>query len=295
MLYRRMPKLKLGLPKGSLQESTFNMFDKAGYRLHSRERSYHPSVDDEELDPVLIRAQEIARYVEEGVLDCGLTGYDWIIENNAKVVEIADLVYAKQGIRKVKWVLAVPEDSGINSVKGLNGKRIATEVVNVTKKYLKEHNVDADVEFSWGATEVKPPELVDAIVEVTETGASLKANKLKIIDTVLESTTKFIANKSAWKNKWKRKKIEEMALLLEGALAAEEKVGLKMNVSKKNLNPLLKVLPSLKKPTISELSGGGWVALETIVDEKVVRTIIPKLRKAGAQGIIEYPLNKVIP
>ncbi|MBM3309532.1 MAG: ATP phosphoribosyltransferase [Candidatus Altiarchaeales archaeon] len=291
-----MNKLRLGLPKGSLQESTFRMFLKAGFHINVSSRSYHPSIDDSEVEPVLLRAQEIPRYVESGILDAGITGFDWVVENGveSKVVEVAELLYAKQGLGKVRWVLAVPEESRIKDVKDLQGKSIATEVVNVTKNYLKKHGVKADVEFSWGATEVKAGELVDAIVEITETGSSLKANKLRIVDTILESTTKLIANKRAWQDKWKKHKLEEICLLLKGALAAEEKVGLKMNVKRSNLSRILEMLPALKEPTISNLTNPNWVALEIVIDEKVVRELVPKLKKAGAQGIIEYPLNKII-
>jgi len=287
--------LKLGIPKGSLQERTFAMFKKAGFNISlSDSRSYFPQIDDPEMECILIRAQEIARYVQDGVLDCGLTGKDWVMENKADVVEVADLVYAKKGLGKVKWVLAVSNNSNIKSVKDLEGKRIATEAVNLTKEYLKKNNVKAEVEFSWGATEVKVPELVDAIVEITETGSSLRANNLRIIDTLLESTTKFVANKNSIKDAWKRKKIEEIAMLLKGAIAAEESVGLMMNVEKKNLDKVLSVLPALKNPTISSLSDENWVAVNTIVKEKVVREIVFKLKEAGAQGIVEYPLNKII-
>ena len=287
--------LKLGIPKGSLQERTFAMFKKAGFNISlSDSRSYFPQIDDPEMECILIRAQEIARYVQDGVLDCGLTGKDWVMENKADVVEVADLVYAKKGLGKVKWVLAVSNNSNIKSVKDLEGKRIATEAVNLTKEYLKKNNVKAEVEFSWGATEVKVPELVDAIVEITETGSSLRANNLRIIDTLLESTTKFVANKNSIKDAWKRKKIEEIAMLLKGAIAAEESVGLMMNVEKKNLDKVLSVLPALKNPTISSLSDENWVAVNAIVKEKVVREIVFKLKEAGAEDIVEYPLNKII-
>ena len=287
-------KLKIGLPKGSLQESTFGLFKKAGFNISVGSRSYYPRVDDPELDPILIRAQEISRYVDEGVLDAGLTGKDWIIENKSKVVEVADLVYAKQGLRPVRWVLAVPEDSPIKKSRQLNGKRIATEVVNITRDYLKKRGIRAEVEFSWGATEVKVPDLVDAIVELTETGTSLRENKLRVIDTLLESTTRLIANKKSWRDPWKRKKLKILEMLLQGAIAAEEKVGLKMNVRSSQLDVMLKNIPGLRSPTISSLRQKGWVAVETIVDEHVVRQIIPKLKSAGAEGIIEYSLNKVI-
>jgi len=289
-----MNKIKLGIPKGSLQEATINLFKKAGFNIHVSERSYKPSVDDSEIECLLIRAQEIPKYVEQGVLDAGLSGKDWITETDADVEEVADLVYAKNGFGKVKLVIAVPEDSPIKSIKDLEGKRIATELVNVTKKYLKKNKVNAEVEFSWGATEVKVPELVDAISELTETGSSLKANKLKVIDTILESTTKFMANKKSMQDSWKRDKIKEIALLLNGALVAGNKVGLKMNINEKDLNSVIAILPSLKNPTISPLFETSWLAVEAIIDEKIVREIIPKLKKAGAQGIIEYPLNKVI-
>jgi ATP phosphoribosyltransferase len=287
--------LKLGIPKGSLQESTFAMFKKAGFNMKLGDsRSYFPKVDDPEIECMLIRAQEMARYVESGVLDCGLTGKDWVMENRADVFEVADLIYAKQGLGKVKWVLAVSNDSNIKSVKDLEGKRIATEAVNLTKDYLKKNNIKAEVEFSWGATEVKVPELVDAIVEITETGSSLKANNLRILDTLLESTTRFIANKKSIKDSWKKRKIDEVSMLLKGAIAAEESVGLMMNVEKKSLDKVLKMLPALKNPTISQLSDKNWAAVMTIVKESVVRDIILKLKEAGAQGIVEFPLNKII-
>ena len=289
-----MNKIKLGIPKGSLQESTLYLFKKAGFNINISERSYKPTIDDSEIECLLIRAQEIPKYVEQGVLDIGLSGKDWITETKAEVEEVADLVYAKTGFGKVKLVIAVPEDSKIKSVKDLEGKRIATELVSVTRDYLKKNKVNAEVEFSWGATEVKVQELVDAISELTETGSSLRANKLRIVDTIIESNTKFIANKKSMQDSWKKQKIQEIALLLNGALAAESKVGLKMNVEKKNLNKLLLLLPALKKPTISELSDKNWAAVETIIDEKIVREIIPKLKQAGAQGIIEYPLNKIV-
>lgn len=288
-------KLKLGLPKGSLQEATFNLFKKAGFKISLSERSYFPSIDDPEIEPLLLRAQEMSRYVETGILDCGLTGNDWILENGSDVVKVKELIYAKRSLAPVRWVIAVPEQSKINSVKGLKGKRIATELVNVTKKFLKQNKVDARVEFSWGATEVKVATgLVDGIVELTETGKSLMANRLKIIGTVCESATQLIANKDSWKNKEKRGKIENIALLLEGAIVSEAKVGLKMNISRKNLERIIKVLPAMRKPTISQLSQPGWVAIEVIVDEEIVRNLIPQLKKLGAEGIIEYPLNKVI-
>ena len=287
--------LKLGLPKGSLQESTFHLFAKAGYKISSTSRSYFPSIDDAEMKPMLIRAQEVSRYVEDGVLDVGITGRDWVQENGSKVQEVAELVYAKVGLKPVRWVLAVPADSKIKSAKDLQGKRIATELVNVTKEYLKKNGVTANVEFSWGATEAKPPELADAIIEVTETGSSLRANNLIILETVLESSTVVIVNSAAWGDPWKRKKIENLILLLKGALAAQEKVGLKMNVPRKNLEQVMKVLPALNSPTIAEMYDKNWVDVDTVVDEKIVREIVPKLKDAGAEGIVEYPLNKVIP
>jgi ATP phosphoribosyltransferase len=296
MIKNTSPKvLKLGLPKGSIQESTFEIFKKAGFKITPSNRSYYPKINDPEIQCVLLRAQEMAKYVQMGVLDAGLTGKDWIVETGGKVHEVCELIYGKTGLRPVRWVLAVPNDSPIKSVKDLQGKRIATEVVNITKKYLRENKVKADVEFSWGATEVKPPMLVDAIVELTETGSSLAANNLRIVETVLESTTRFIANKETWDNEWKRHKIENIAMMLEGALLAQEKVGLKMNVEEKNLKKVLSILPAMKNPTLSMLSNTGWCAVETIIDESLVRDIIPKLKRAGAEGIIEYPLNKVIP
>ncbi|HUZ07717.1 MAG TPA: ATP phosphoribosyltransferase, partial [Candidatus Paceibacterota bacterium] len=287
-------KLKFGLPKGSLQEATIEKMGKAGFNISVSSRSYVPYVDDEEMEIRLIRAQEISRYVEHGYLDCGITGHDWVIENGSKVQEVGEFLFSKATRKPARWVLCVPEHSPVKSVKDLQGKRIATEVVNLTKKYLKKNGVQAEVEFSWGATEVKAHELVDAIVEVTETGSSLRANKLRIVDTLLVSTPRLIANVDAWKNSWKRKKIETMAMLLKGALEAEAKVGLKMNIAQKNLDALLKSLPALRNPTISNLSLKGWVAVETIIDEHVVREMIPKLKAAGAEGIIEYPLNKVV-
>ncbi len=287
--------LKLGLPKGSLQESTFSLFQKAGYSISVSSRSYFPSVEDNELKVMLVRAQEMARYVELGTFDAGLTGKDWIIETNSDVTEVAELVYAKQSMRPVRWVLAVQEDSPFKTVKDLQGKRISTEVVNITKQYLKKHGVEASVEFSWGATEVKVPELADAIVEVTETGSSLRANHLRIIDTVLESSTRFIANKEAYKDSWKKEKIETISLLLKGAIAAEGKVGLKMNIKKSDLPKIIGIIPALRRPTVSPLYDDEWVAIETIIDERVVRIIVPELKRNGAEGIIEYPLNKIVP
>jgi ATP phosphoribosyltransferase len=270
-------KLKLGLPKGSLQESTFKLFGKAGYRVQVSSRSYYPSIDDPDIECIMVRAQEMARYVDSGIFDVGLTGKDWILEQNADVVEIAELRYAKGGLKDLK------------------GKRIATELVGYTKRYLKSKGVTADIEFSWGATEVKPPQLADAIVELTETGSSLRANKLRIVETMLESTTRLIANKKAWQDPWKRKKIENMAMLLQGALAAEEKVGLKMNVPKKALKEICGILPAMHSPTISHQADPEWVSLEVMLDEKLARNLIPRLKRRGASGIIEYPLNKVIP
>ena len=287
-------KLRLGLPKGSLQDAALEKMAKAGFQVRVSSRSYIPYVDDEELEIRLIRAQEISRYVEQGYLDAGITGHDWIIENGSKVIEIGEFLFAKATRRPTRWVLAVPEESKIKSVKDLEGKHIATEVVNLTKKYLRKNGVKADVEFSWGATEVKARELVDAIVEVTETGSSLRANKLRIVDELLSSTPRMIANKAAWNDDWKRQKIETVSMLLRGALEAEAKVGLKMNIERGNLEHLLRTLPALKNPTISQLALEGWVAVETIIDEHVVREIIPLLKNAGAEDIIEYPLNKVV-
>ncbi|HYG21164.1 MAG TPA: ATP phosphoribosyltransferase [Verrucomicrobiae bacterium] len=287
-------KLRFGLPKGSLQEATIEKMAKAGFNISVSSRSYIPYVDDDEMEIRLIRAQEISRYVEHGYLDCGITGHDWIVENSSKVHEVGEFLFSKVSRRPARWVLCVPESSPVKSVKDLQGKRIATEVVNITKKYLKKHGVQAEVEFSWGATEVKAHELVDAIVEVTETGSSLKANKLRIVDELLSSTPRLIANMDTWKDPWKKKKIETLAMLLKGALDAEAKVGLKMNIAEKNLESLLRSLPALRNPTISGLSLKGWVAVETIIDEHVVRELIPQLKAAGAEGIIEYPLNKVV-
>lgn len=287
--------LRLGLPKGSLQESTLRLFKKAGYHISVSPRSYYPVFDDPEIESMLIRAQEMARYVEDGVLDCGLTGRDWVLEQNAEVVEIAELRYAKEGFRPVKWVVAVPADSKIKSIKDLNGKRVATELVGFTKRYFKSKGIKAEVDFSWGATEVKPPFLADAIVDITETGASLRANNLRIVETIIESTTRFVANRKAWHDKWKRQKMENLALLLKGALAAEEKVGLKMNVPEKAFKRVLSLLSSMHSPTVSPLSDPGWYAIDVVIDERTVRDIIPKLKSAGASGIVEYTLNKVIP
>ena len=287
-------KLKLGIPKGSLETATIDLFRRAGFTITTSSRSYFPGIDDPEIECMLIRAQEMARYVEDGILDAGLTGRDWVEENDADVTAVADLIYAKQSFGKVRWVLAVPESSSFQSAKDLQGKIIATELVATTKRYLASHGVAAKVEFSWGATEVKPPVLADAIVEVTETGSSLRANKLKIIDTVLESNTQLIANKEAWKDQWKRRKLEDIKMLLEGAINALGKVGLMLNVSKKDLDAVLKVLPALKRPTISHLSDEEWLAVNTILDESTVRDIIPRLKQAGGQGIVEYPLNKIV-
>ena len=286
--------LKLGLPKGSLQESTFSLFKKAGYGFSVSSRSYFPSTDDNELEAMLVRAQEIARYVEEGIFDAGLTGKDWILENGADVHEVMDLCYSKQSMRPCRWILAVPESSPVQSVKDLEGKHIATEAVKMTQRYLEKNSVKAEVEFSWGATEVKTPDLVDAIVEITETGSSLRANKLRIVDELLVTTPRLIANKASWEDPWKRRKIENMALLLEGALNAEGRVGLKLNCPREALDTVLGILPSMKNPTISRLSDDEWVAVETILQETEVRSIIPELKEAGARDIIEYPLNKVI-
>ena len=290
-----MSQIKLGLPKGSLQESTFALMKKAGWNFKVGSRSYMPSVDDPDIAARLIRPQEIARYVELGLLDAGLTGYDWIYENGADVVEVAELCYSKATSNPVRWVVAVPNDSPIHNVKDLQGKRIATEAVGLTTRYLAEHGVTAEVEFSWGATEVKAPELVDAIVELTETGSSLRANQLRIIDTVLTSTTRLIANKAAWADAGKRSKIEQLALLLAGALNAESKVLLKMNSRKADVAAIGQVLPALHSPTVNTLSDPSWVAIETVVSEAIVREIIPQLKAAGASGIIELALNKVVP
>ena len=288
-------RFKLGLPKGSLQESTVHLFQQAGFQLTVTERSYFPTIDDEELEVVLLRAQEMSRYVEAGALDGGITGNDWILENGSDVVKVAELSYSKRSLEPVRWVLAVPVDSKILRPKDLDGKRLATELVNLTRSYLKSHKVNAAVEFSWGATEAKVGTgLVDAIVELTETGSSLRANKLRIVDTICTSTTQLIASKAAWKDPWKRKKLESLATLLKGAIVARGKVGLKMNVSKKNLKQVLQILPAIRRPTVSPLSTGGWFAIETVMDEKVVRDLVPELKKAGAEGLIEYSLNKII-
>ena len=286
--------LKLGIPKGSLQESSLQLFRRAGYEITVNPRSYFPSIDDEGISCMLIRAQEMARYVEDGILDAGLTGKDWIMENEANVREVADLIYSKQTFGKVRWVLAVPEKSPFQSVKDLQGKIVATELVKVTERYLASNGVKAKVEFSWGATEVKPPVLADAIVEVTETGSSLRANGLRIVETVLESNTKFIANHAAWDIPEKREKMETLVMLLRGAIEASGKVGLMLNVKRAHLDAVLAVMPALKRPTISNLSDADWVAVSTVIEEKTVRELIPKLKAANAQGIVEYPLNKIV-
>ncbi len=286
--------LKLGIPAGSLQEATADLFRQAGYNIKFSSRSYYPTVDDDEIECLSIRAQEMARYVEQGILDAGITGHDWITETGADVHEVCELVFSKVSRRPVRWVLAVPEDSDIRSVKDLEGKRIATEAVGLTKMYLEKHGVKADVEFSWGATEVKPPRLVDAIVEVTETGSSLRANSLRIVDEVLQSTTRLIVNKNAWADDWKQQKLNNIALMLQSCLAAEGKVGLMLNVRRTDLEKVLKSLPALQQPTVSSLSDPDWVAINTIINESVVRTIIPELRDAGATGIVEFPINKII-
>lgn len=290
----RKPILMLGLPKGSLEESTKNLFAKAGWKITTSSRSYKPAIDDPELDGRFVRAQEVSRYVEHGFFDCGLTGYDWIEENESDVVEVCDLIYSRASVQKSRWVLCVPEASAITKPEQLAGKRVATELVGTVKRYFAAKGVSVEVEFSWGATEVKVPDLVDAIVDITETGNSLRANKLRIVDTLLETNTKFIANKASWADPVKRRKIETIALLLRGALEAESKVGLKMNLRKAALDGVVKALPALRNPTISQLSHQDWIALETIIDESVVREIIPQLKALGAEGIVEYPLNKVV-
>ena len=286
--------LKLGIPKGSLEEATVKLFAQAGYNIRIKSRSYFPSIDDDEIECMLIRAQEIARYVADGVLDAGLTGKDWIMENRADVEEIAPLVYSKVSARPVRWVLAVPNDSSIQTVQDLQGKRIATEVINLTTDWLEGHGVTANVEFSWGATEVKAPKLVDAIVEVTETGSSLKANNLRIVDTLMESTTRFIMNKTANQDAWKRNKVDRLVMMLQGAMAANGKIGLMLNAPKDKLDEIVKIFPPGKKPTVSELNDPEWVAINVILEEKLVRDFVPDLKKAGAQDIVEYPLNKII-
>lgn len=289
-----MSRLKLGIPKGSLQESTVELFGKAGWRISVSSRSYYPGVDDPEIECMMVRAQEMARYVESGALDAGLTGKDWIQETGADVVEVAELIYSKTSLGRVRWVLAVAEDSPIQTVRDLEGKVIATEAVRMTEKYLERNGVKARVEFSWGATEVKVPDLADGIVEVTETGSSLRANHLRVVDTLLESAPWFIANRKAWQDAWKREKIENMVLLLEGAIKAYNRVGLMLNVRRLDLEKVLGALPALRNPTIAQLSDPGWVAINTIVEEKTVRQLIPKLKSAGAEGIVEYPLNKIV-
>jgi len=286
--------LMLGLPKGSLEDSTLNLFDKAGFKISRSSRSYRPVIDDEELDGRFVRAQEISRYVEHGYFDCGLTGLDWIIENDSDVVEVCDLIYSRASNRKSRWVLAVPNDSPVRAVRDLKGRYIATEVVNITRKYLEQNGVEAKVEFSWGATEVKVPDLVDAIVDLTETGNSLRQNNLRIVDTLLETNTKFIANKESWEDPVKRQKIDNIALLLQAALEAEAKVGLKFHVERKDLDTLLEELPAIRKPTINRLSEENWVAVDIVLDEVQVRKIIPLLKEKGAEGIVEYPLNKIV-
>ncbi len=288
------PVLKLGVPSGSLQEATADLFRKAGYKITFASRSYYPTIDDPEIQCTLIRAQEMPRYVQDGSLDCGLTGYDWILENDATVKEVAELVFSKVSRRPVRWVLAVPEDSPVRSVKDLQGKRIATEVVNLTRRWLAKQGVEARIEFSWGATEVKPPRLADAIVEVTETGSSLRANNLRIVCDLLQSTTRFIANERSYEDPWKRQKIDDLVLMLQGAMAAEGKVGLMMNVRSANLPAVVKILPALQTPTVSALADKEWVAVNTIIDENTVRHIVPQLKAAGARGIVEYPLSKII-
>lgn len=288
-------RLKLGIPAGSLQEATGKLFAQAGYRISFSSRSYYPSIDDEEIDCLLIRAQEMARYVESGVIDAGLTGHDWILENRAQVVEVAELIFSKSSRRPVRWVLAAPNDSPVRSVKDLEGKRIATEAVNLTRDYLARHGVSATVEFSWGATEVKPPQLADAIVEITETGSSLQANNLRIVDEVLQSTTRFIANHGAWSDPWKRNKIENVVMMLRGVLEADGKVAMMLNVRRSDLQKVLDVLPALERPTVSPLAEEDWFAVSTVLDERVVRDLAPRLKQLGAQGIVETPINKIIP
>ena len=288
--------LRLGLPKGSLQESTFELMHRAGYNFSISERSYFPSTDDEELTAMLVRAQEMARYVQDGVFDAGITGKDWVLETGSDVVEVDDLIYSKASMRPVRWVLAVPEDSDMHSVQDLAGKRIATEVVNITRQWLARNGVEAEVEFSWGATEAKCPDLVDAIVEVTETGSSLRANKLRIVEVLMESNTQLIANKEAWKDPWKRRKIENIAMLMQGAIRAEGRVGLKLNAQRADADKIIALLPALRRPTVSPLANGDdWVAIETVIEERQVRRLLPELKRAGAEGIIEFELNKIIP
>lgn len=288
------PLLKLGIPKGSLQEATVELFRKAGYRLTVSSRSYYPGIDDPEISCMLVRAQEMSRYVADGVLDAGLTGADWIVENGSDVVEVCALVYAKTSARPVRWVLAVPVDSPVQSVKDLEGKRIATEAVNLTRRYLEKNGVRATVDFSWGATEVKPPHLADAIAEITETGSSLRENNLRIVDTIMESTTRLIMNRAAHADSVRRTKVERLALLLRGAIDAEGRVGLMMNARRADLPAVVAVLPAMRSPTVSQLEDPEWVALNTIIEERVARDLVPRLKEAGASGIVEYPLNKVI-
>lgn len=288
--------LRLGLPKGSLQQSTFELLHRAGYNFSVSERSYFPSTDDDELTAMLVRAQEMARYVMDGVFDAGITGKDWVVETDSDVEPVADLIYSKASMRPVRWVLAVPEDSDIKTVHDLQGKRIATEVVNITRKWLAKYGVDADVEFSWGATEAKCPDLVDAIVEVTETGSSLRANKLRVVEVLMESNTQLIANRKSWSDPWKRRKIENIALLMQGAIRAEGRVGLKLNAHREDADAIIDLLPALRMPTVSPLANGAdWVAIETVIEERQVRRLIPELKRAGAEGIIEFELNKIIP
>jgi ATP phosphoribosyltransferase len=289
-----MARLKLGIPKGSLETATVDLFRRAGFNITISSRSYFPAIDDPDIECMLIRAQEMARYVQDGVLDAGLTGRDWVEEVNADIIPVADLIYSKASFGKVRWVLAVPESSNIHSVKDLEGKVIATELVGATQRYLARNGVTARVEFSWGATEVKPPVLADAIVEVTETGSSLRANNLRIVETLMESNTQLIANKTSWQDDWKRAKLNDLKMLLDGAIAALGKVGLMLNVHRDNLATVLAVLPALRRPTVSSLSDGDWLAVNTILDESTVRTIIPRLKQAGAEGIVEYPLNKIV-
>lgn len=289
-----MSLLKLGIPKGSLQDSTVELFAKAGWRISVNSRSYYPGIDDPEIECMMVRAQEMARYVENGAMDAGLTGKDWIMETGADIQEVSELVYSKTSLGRVRWVLAVAEDSDIQTVRDLEGKVIATEAVKMTERYLARHGVKARVEFSWGATEVKVPQLADAIVEVTETGSSLRANHLRVVDTLLESATWFIANHQAWADPWKREKIENIVLLLDGAIKAYTRVGLMLNVRRSDLDKVVAALPALRNPTISQLSDSGWLAINTIIEEKTVRQLIPKLKAAGAEGIVEYPLNKVV-
>ena len=292
----KMKKLKLGLPSGSLQDSTFDLFERAGYKIRLSSRSYIPTINDSEMEGLMFRAQEMAQYVARGVVDVGLTGKDWILENDADIIEIGELIYSKATSRPVRWVIAVPEESSVQTVHDLNGKRVATELVGATRRYFENHGVEAEVEFSWGTTEVKAriPGLVDAIVELTETGSSLKANRLRIVDTVCESTTRLIANKDSWEDPWKRERAENLYILINGALEAEAKVGLKMNVPRSQLDVLIEKLPAMRTPTVSDLMDRSWVAIEIVADESEVRQLIPQLKRIGAEGLIEYPLNKVI-